>query len=130
MDARPSDQVRRFFSDLEQRGHEPLLARASGTLRFDLRHGRSVDCWYVTINKGDLEVARSERDADVVLQMDRSVFARMTEGKVNTMAAVLRGDVEVAGDLTLAMAFQRVLPGPPDAVGPKRRSLPGRNPDG
>jgi putative sterol carrier protein len=113
-----SDQISHFFAELQERGHEPLLARVSGTIRCDVKHGRSVDRWYVTITRGDLDVSRHEQDADVVAQIEQSVLAAIIEGKANAMAAVLRGDFRVAGDLSLAMTFQRVFPGPPDAVGP------------
>jgi putative sterol carrier protein len=37
----------------------------------------------------------------------------MVEGKVNAMAAVLRGEVSLEGDLGLVISFQRLFPGPP-----------------
>jgi putative sterol carrier protein len=108
----------RFFAELQARGHEPLLVQASGTLRFDLAHGKDVEQWFVTIAKGELQVSRRNLDADVIFDVDRVLFEDMTEGKVNALAAVLRGDLRLVGDLALAMAFQRVFPGPPGAEGP------------
>ena len=37
----------------------------------------------------------------------------MASGKVNAMAAVLRGDLAVEGNAELLVLFQRLLPGPP-----------------
>ncbi len=129
-DGRLENRIARFFADLEARHHEPLLARTTGTLRFDISSGREVERWYVTVNRGDIEVSRdgeAER-ADVVLGMERGLFVAMAEGRANAMAAVLRDEVSVNGDLGLAMSFQRLLPGPPDAVGPAtpahRRGVP------
>jgi putative sterol carrier protein len=103
---------------LEARHHEPLLAQTSGTIRFDLRDGGDIEHWFVTVDKGDIAVSGDDGDADLILGLDSALFEGMTEGKFNTMAAFLRGQVLVVGDLALAMAFQRVFPGPPDAVGP------------
>jgi putative sterol carrier protein len=113
-----ANRVSRFFVELEARHHEPLLARTSGTLRFDLTNGGDVESWLVTVTKGDIEVTRDGRQADVTLGLDRDLFAGMADGTVNAMALALRGGVRVEGDLGLAISFQRVFPGPPDAVGP------------
>jgi putative sterol carrier protein len=113
-----ANRVSRFFADLETREHEPLLARTTGTLQFDLSDGDTVDRWFVTVTSGNIQVSRDEREADVAFELDSGLFAAMAEGRLNAMAAVLRDEVRVVGDLGLAMSFQRLFPGPPDAVGP------------
>ena len=45
-----------FFKELGQRGHEPLLAKVSGTARFEVVDGDRVDRWLVAIDKGDVAV--------------------------------------------------------------------------
>jgi putative sterol carrier protein len=95
-----------------------MLAHLTGTLRFDLRDGDSEEHWFVSVKKGDVQVSRGDGHADVSFGLDAERFAAMTEGRVNAMAAALRGEVQIAGDLSLAMAFSRVFPGPPNAVGP------------
>jgi putative sterol carrier protein len=122
------DPVTRFFAALEKRGREPLLMRVAGTLRFDLGDDGSVERWYVTVNRGRLEVSRRRPEADAVWAVERGVFVDMTEGRVNPTAATLRGDLQLAGDVALAMAFQRILPGPPGAVGPDTPSHPASQP--
>ena len=57
-------------------------------------------------------MARGGGPADCVLRADRKLFARMASGKVNAMAAVLRGAVTIEGDPRLLVLFQRLLPGP------------------
>jgi len=109
----PRDPTRSFFDDLVARGHEPLLQNDSGTLRFDLIDGRRVEHWYVTIDKGDITVSDAEAAADTVLRTDRSVFDQIAAGRMNAMAAVLRGELVPEGNLSLLMAFQRLFPGPP-----------------
>jgi putative sterol carrier protein len=113
-----SNRISRFFAELQARHHEPLLVRTTGTIRFDLSDGDAVETWFVAVTKGDIEVSQDDRQADVSFELNRDLFAGMADGTVNAMAAALRGEVRVVGDLSLAMSFQRVFPGPPDAVGP------------
>jgi putative sterol carrier protein len=110
---RTKDPTAAFFEELMARGHEPLLENDSGTLRFDLVVGRRVEHWYVAIDKGNVTVSHEEGVADSILRTDRSVFDRIAAGKMNAMAAVLRGELLPEGDLSLLVLFQRLFPGPP-----------------
>lgn len=107
------DPTRSFFEDLAERGHEPLLKDASGTIRFDLVDGRRVEHRYVSIDKGDVAVSHENAEADAILRIDRSVFDRIASGRMNAMAAALRGVLVPEGNLSLFMVFQRLFPGPP-----------------
>lgn len=104
-----------FFDGLAARGHEPILSSMSGTLRFDVTNGRRTQHWYVTVRKGDVEVSREDAAADAVLRVGRELFASIAAGTTNAMAAMLRGELELDGDLGLIVSFQRLLPGPPRA---------------
>ena len=115
-----------FFDQLARRGHEPLLQRASGTLRFDLQHGAETDHWLVAIDRGDLAVSRKKVRADCVVRTDRDLFESIADGRVNVVAAYLRGMVAIEGDLELAVLFQRVFPGPPRSGGTRRNVRQGR----
>jgi hypothetical protein len=117
--SKKGDAIERFFAGLAGRGVEPLLKGASGTLRFDLANGSRVDRWYVSVTKGDVEVSHRNAAADAVIRADRGLFERVVGGRVNATAALLRGVLEVDGDLGLLMLFQRLFPGPPRA---RRRS--------
>jgi putative sterol carrier protein len=108
-----ADATAEFFAELGQRGHEPLLASTSGTLRFDLADGRRLEHWYVTIEKGNVAVSHENSDADAVVRLDRSLFDSMATGKVNAMSAALRGVLAPEGNLGLIISFQRLFPGPP-----------------
>jgi len=105
-----------FLADLAARGHDPLLHQASGTLRLDILDGpgadAGVDRWYLTMHKGDVHVGRRAVKADAVLRAERSLVDGMITGKVNAAAALLRGVLEVEGDLGLVTMFSRLLPGP------------------
>jgi SCP-2 sterol transfer family len=106
------DPIASFFGDLASKGHDPLLHHASGTLRLDLQSGDGVERWHLAMAKGDIVVSHRNAKADATIRMDRKLFEGMTRGTVNLMAALLRGVLRIEGDLSLIMAFDRLLPGP------------------
>jgi putative sterol carrier protein len=118
-----ADPTAHFFGELGRRGHEPLLEKATGTLRFDLTNGKKTERWWVTVTKGDLEVSRRARAPDCTLRADKSVFDGIATGKVDPFAALLRGALEVDGDLRLVLLFRRLFTVPPAKTsrGPARR---------
>ena len=122
------DPTRAFFDDLAARGHEPLLLNTSGTVRFDLVDGRRVEHWYVSIDHGDVTVSHENTAADTVLRTDRSLFDRIAAGRMNALAAVLRGELLPQGDLSLLMGFQRLFPGPPRSRARSRTNERERSP--
>jgi hypothetical protein len=105
----PSDSIAEFFAELGRRGHEPLLEKARGTARFDVADGRRTERWLVTIDKGDLRVSRRNATADCILRVDRSTLERAVAGKLNMMAAVLRGAVIIGGDPRLLVLLRRLF---------------------
>jgi putative sterol carrier protein len=102
-----------FFEALSGAGRQPLLAHATGTLRFELLDGGVTHRWFVSVDKGEITVSRARRKADCVIRADRRLFEGVARGEVNATAAVLRGAIEVEGDPQLLVLFQRILPGPP-----------------
>jgi putative sterol carrier protein len=102
-----------LFDELAGRGHEPLLEKISGSIRFDIVDGKRVERWLVTIDKGDVAVSRKNARANCVLRTDKAVFEGVARGEVNAMAATLRGAISLEGDSELLVPFQRLLPGPP-----------------
>ena len=109
-----TDATTEFFEELAARGHEPALAKATGTLRFDIRDGGArTERWLITITKGDVAVSHRNAKADCVVRVDRTLFEGLASGEANALAAFLRGAIEVEGDRGLLLAFQRAFPGPP-----------------
>jgi putative sterol carrier protein len=106
-----TDSTAEFFGELGSRGHEPLLEKATGTVRFDVRQGKKTDRWLVAIAKGDLSVSHRNVAADCVVSADKTLFDGVTSGKANAMAALLRGAMTVEGDVQLLVLFQRLFPG-------------------
>ena len=109
-----TDATTQFFDALAARGHEPALAKITGTIRFDLRDDDSGAVrWLITITKGDIALSHRNAKADCVVRLDRALFDRIASGEANALAAFLRGAIELEGDRGLMLAFQRAFPGPP-----------------
>jgi putative sterol carrier protein len=108
-----SDDVVEFFEELGRRGHEPLLAKVTGRVRFDLVDGGRPDRWLVALDKGDTVVSHQGGRAECTIRAERALFERLCRGEENAMAAVLRGALVCTGDVELLYAIQRIFPGPP-----------------
>jgi len=117
-----SDAIAEFFAELDRRGHEPLLENARGSARFDVTDGKQTDRWLLTIEKGDRAVFLKNAAADCVVRVDRAAFERAVKGKFNLMAAALRGEFTIGGDLRLLVLLQRLFPRPS-----RRRRRPSGN---
>ncbi|MEV4465408.1 SCP2 sterol-binding domain-containing protein [Micromonospora echinofusca] len=115
------DATTRFFEDLDRRGYDPLLAKSSGTLRLDLHEGAQTTHWLLRIDEGRLQVSREDQEADTVVGTSPDLFEDLAAGRENGVAAMLRGDLTVSGDLRLVMQMDRLFPSHPDARGPRRR---------
>jgi putative sterol carrier protein len=110
--ARPTEE---FFDKLSRRGHEPLVDKITGTLRFDITDGGQTDHWLVEIDNGDIQVFHRNGQADCVIRGDRALQDDIASGRVNPMAAMLRGALWVDGDRELWILARRFLPGPPSS---------------
>ena len=114
-----TDSMGAFLDGLGRIGHEPLLEKAAGTVRFDLVDGKRTDRWLVTLERGEVSVSRKNLAADCVVRADRSLFDAMAGGDVNAMAAYLRGELTLEGDPELLVLIQRVFPAPATRRGSK-----------
>ena len=115
------DITDRFFDELAQRGHEPLLRKARGSVKFEIVDGKKVDRRTVAVDKGNVTVSRKNVAADGVIRVDRAVFESIASGRSNPIAAVLRNEFAVQGDWRLLVLLQRLFPGPPKKR-PSRRA--------
>ena len=91
------------------RRYEPLLENVTGVLRIDLSEEDRTDRWFIAVDRGDVTASSPSGAADCTLLMDAAPFDRMTRAEVNAMAAVLRGDIGIDGDLELVVMFQRLM---------------------
>jgi putative sterol carrier protein len=114
-----------FFSDLGQRGRDPLFEKANGTILFELLDGKGAGQWAVTIARGDITVARDDPHSlpTCTVRCPLELFENIVDGRANAMVAVLRGELLVEGDLRMLLLFQRTFPGPPSARGPSSQQL-------
>lgn len=108
------DATERFFTELGRRGHEPLVANFSGRVRIEIVDRHAVDCWTLTIERGDIEVTRDGEAPACIMRGDRRLFEQLVRGETNAMAATLREALECRGDVDLLLAVQRLFPGPQD----------------
>ncbi|MGK5676933.1 SCP2 sterol-binding domain-containing protein [Micromonospora sp. URMC 106] len=115
------DATTRFLEDLDQREYEPLLAKSSGTLRLDLHEGAQTTHWLLRIDRGRVQVSREDQEADTVVGTSPALFEDLATGREDGVAALLRGDMTVTGDLRLVLQLERLFPSPPDSHGPRRR---------
>ena len=107
-----ADATARFFDRLSHGQHEPLLGRASGSMRIDLDDGGKVEQWRVDIRRGVPTVSHDPGPADCVIHTDPAVFDDLARGRANAMAAALRGQLHLEGDPSLLVRFQRLFPAP------------------
>jgi putative sterol carrier protein len=107
-----NDSTTAFFDDLGQRKHEPLLQKASGSVRFEITEGTKTERWLLTIHEGDVTVSHKNAAADCLLRADRALFNQVAGGELNTVAAVLRGEIAIDGDSRLLVLVQRLFPRP------------------
>jgi putative sterol carrier protein len=114
-----ADPTADFFDALGHRGTDPLLSRVRGTVRFDLGHRDGTDHWVLVLGEGTISASRGERPADCVISAALSFFDKVTTGEANAIAALLRNELSVEGNLLLFHYFQRLLPGPPGAHDPR-----------
>jgi len=117
-----------FFADLATRRHEPLLKSASGSVQFDLVDPHRLVALGLLDGLGELLACERtdgvhllrpvEPDqADAIVRLDKATFDGMASGRVNAIAATLRGELVPEGDLGLVLLFQRLFPAPEGADG-------------
>jgi len=108
-----TEPTRAFFKRLAEQ-HQPLLENLTGVMRFDLVDGERTEHWYLDIRKGDVTVTHTGPEPDCTVSSDLATFEAIVSGKMNAMAAVLRGAVEVRGRFALMTVLQRFFAGPTD----------------
>jgi predicted lipid carrier protein YhbT len=113
------DPTTEFFAELARKGHEPLVDKVNGSIRFDITDGKRKRRWLVSMDRGNVTVSRRNAAADVVVRGEAALVDRIVTGETNAMAAVLRGALQVEGEVEPLMFFQRLFPGPP--ITEKRR---------
>jgi hypothetical protein len=91
---------------------QPLLAGVKGTWRFDVVDGDATTHTFISIDDGWVTASHDDTSADVVARMPRQLFDDIRTGRANAVAATLRGEIAIEGNLRLLNIFQRLFPGP------------------
>ncbi|MER7894076.1 SCP2 sterol-binding domain-containing protein [Micromonospora sp. NPDC094482] len=107
-----------FFERLAVAGQDQRLSNVSGSVRFDIRDGNRVEQWHLDIDHGRMRVTRDGGHARTVIRVSAQVAEAMARGEVNGLAAIIRGEILVDGDLGLALRIGRLFPRTPDQTAP------------
>lgn len=119
--------AQRFFSDLATMGHVPLLEKTTGTLLVELSDGEAgPQHWFIRIRHGDVEVSQETPTPDCVLATDASTFEAIVGGQMNAFAAMLRGLLEVEGEIHLLVVLQAFFRPSSGATDPRTAGYAGR----
>ena len=111
--AKPTiDPTAHFFAELAERAHEPLLRKADGQRPLRRRRRAAHAALARHGGGGQPRSDDGNADADCIVHADKAVFDKLAAGRLNAVAAVLRGDLEVEGDWRLLVRMQRLFPGP------------------
>ena len=113
--------TRTLFERLHEQEYEPLLKRVRGTIALVADRPEGKSHWLATIRDGEIGFSRQEEQprADATMEGSSALFDALSDGRCNAIAATLRGDLVVTGDLRLALQLTRLLPGPPHTHGPR-----------
>ncbi|WP_165823212.1 SCP2 sterol-binding domain-containing protein [Micromonospora globispora] len=114
-----SETTRKFFDALERHGHERVLKKTNGTIRFDLEHDHEVDHWFVEICGGAVRVSQRNSDADAVIRADSAFFDRMVRGEAKPLPAWLRNEITSEGQFRFIVLLERLFAPPPGARHPR-----------
>lgn len=100
-----------FFSELGHKGHVRLLEGQKGLLLVEVTDGGEgrPRQWFVTIDRGDVGVSDRGTKPDCKLSTDAATFQAVLSGKMNAFAAMLRGLLDVQGEIHLLVALQALF---------------------
>ena len=110
--------ARKFFATLAKCGAEPRLADASGTWEFDIE---AAGVWTVTVDRGALRVAEGQqslsgetgaRHTRLCMREDELLRLVRGDGHENLFMGLLRGAIEIEGELAFAQRLQAIFPLP------------------
>lgn len=99
--------TREFFFSLEAEADPVKLEGVENSYLFDIAgEGR----WLVDVHGGKLTVTESpESAADVTFSMSRETFDKLRNRQQNPLTAYATGKLKVTGDISAAMALQKIL---------------------
>ncbi|MDM4721010.1 SCP2 sterol-binding domain-containing protein [Micromonospora sp. WMMA1363] len=114
-----TEATERFFESLPARAPDVLRGLVSGTLQIQLNNGDHTAHWRVRMAPGSIEVSRQPGPADAILYSTEDLFDRLVTGRAQLLAAVLRNESTLSGNVVLFLAFRRFFPDPPGTRDPR-----------
>lgn len=87
---------------LPAHGFDPRLQGVRGTIRFDVA---GTGTWRLRIDDGRTELIEGGGPSDLTITCEPADFGDLLRGTTSLLTATLRGDVEVKGNIALALRF-------------------------
>lgn len=113
------EATERFFEALPARASTVLRQPVSGTLQINLIGDGRTEHWYVELRTGVVRVSRQRRQTDAVWQSSATLFDQLVTGEAQSIAAMLRNETTLSGNVLLFLAFRRFFPDPPGTRDPR-----------
>ncbi|GGJ81672.1 hypothetical protein GCM10010123_09320 [Pilimelia anulata] len=101
------------LQELSRRRLRPAPGSRSTTVRFVVPGPGGERTWLVRADCGQWVPPPSRDGIGCVITASEPVLRALLTGRANALAAVLRGQVAITGDMELLVAVQRLFPGPP-----------------
>ncbi|GLY23527.1 SCP2 sterol-binding domain-containing protein [Micromonospora sp. NBRC 101691] len=113
------EATEQFFASLPARAPDKLRGPIDGTIQINLSTGTHVEHWYVVLRDREFRVSREERPADAVWESSAELFEQLVTGSAQGVAAMLRNDTTLSGNVLLFLVFRAFFPSPPGTRDPR-----------
>ncbi|MEU5905157.1 SCP2 sterol-binding domain-containing protein [Micromonospora sp. NPDC047527] len=115
-----------FFRSLPSRAGRVLPCWAAGVVLIKVEEGDGGEFWRVAMRDRAVVVDRGSEPADATVVLSADLFHDLITGADQLIAALLRNEATVVGEVALLLVFRRFFPSAPgsgdprDAVGGSR----------
>lgn len=113
------EATERFFASLPARAPDVIVGPIDGTLQINLTAEDRTEHWHLVLQERHVEVRRAQLPADAVWESSLELFDRLATGRAQALAAMLRNDTTLRGDLLLFLTFRAFFPTPPGTRDPR-----------
>ncbi|GGM13169.1 hypothetical protein GCM10012279_34170 [Micromonospora yangpuensis] len=104
---------------MPERAPAVLRSPVHGTMQIDLDHGEQTEHWQVVLAPGKAEVRRGQTESDTTWFCSADLFERLVTGERQSIAAMLRSETTIVGNVVLFLAFRGFFPSPPGTRDPR-----------
>lgn len=111
--------IEEFFQQLQGR-RKMLIDHIDVSLRIDIDMGAGrTERWRIHIRDDEVQTTSDSRDADCVIRGTKEVVERVISGETGIVAALLRNDLVISGEVRLFPLLRKLLPSPAGATDPR-----------